>query len=64
MLDFGVDKYGLNAYIFDSTNDGATNYDKVLFSRTKSAADAVGILAQGRVGRRQGDRSAAARSTA
>ena len=42
MLDFGVDKYGLNAWIFDSTNDGRTNYDKVLFSRTKSAADAVG----------------------
>ncbi len=55
VLDFGVDKYGLNAYIFDSTDDGTTNYDKVLFSRTKSAADAVGILAQGRVGRRQGE---------
>ena len=55
VLDFGVDKYGLNAWIFDSTNDGTTNYDKVLFSRTKSAADAVAILAQGRVGRRQGD---------
>lgn len=39
-----VDKYGLNAWIFDSTNDGKTNYDKVLFSRTKSAADSVGIL--------------------
>ena len=39
VLDFGVDKYGLNAWIFDSTNDGTTNYDKVLFSRTKSAAD-------------------------
>ena len=37
VLDFGVDKYGLNAYIFDSTNDGTTNYDKVLFSPTKSA---------------------------
>ena len=24
VLDAGVDKYGLNAYIFDSTNDGAT----------------------------------------
>ena len=22
MLDFGTDKYGLNAYLFDSTNDG------------------------------------------
>ena len=50
VLDFGVDKYGLNAWIFDSTNDGTTNYDKVLFSRTKSAADSVGILAEGPVG--------------
>ena len=47
VLDFGVDKYGLNAWIFDSTNDRTTNYDKVLFSRTKSAADSVGILAKG-----------------
>ena len=47
VLDFGIDKYGLNAWIFDSTNDGTTNYDKVLFSTTKSAADAVGILAKG-----------------
>ncbi|MCZ7588098.1 MAG: 5'-nucleotidase C-terminal domain-containing protein [Gaiella sp.] len=47
VLDFGTDKYGLNAYIFDSTNDGRTNYDKVLFSKTKSAADAVGTLEEG-----------------
>jgi 2',3'-cyclic-nucleotide 2'-phosphodiesterase (5'-nucleotidase family) len=47
VLDFGTDKYGLNAWIFDSTNDGVTNYDKVLFSRTKSAADAVAILRKG-----------------
>ena len=47
MLDFGADKYGLNAWIFDSTNDGTTNYDKVLFSRTKNAADSVGILRKG-----------------
>jgi 2',3'-cyclic-nucleotide 2'-phosphodiesterase (5'-nucleotidase family)/predicted AlkP superfamily pyrophosphatase or phosphodiesterase len=47
VLDGGVDKYGLNAYIFDSTNDNATNYDKVLFSPTKSAAHAVGTLAKG-----------------
>ena len=43
----GGDKYGLNAYIFDSTNDGTTNYDKVLFSKTKSAADSVGTLRKG-----------------
>src|SRR4051794_29507593 len=47
VLDFGVDKYGLNAWIFDSTNDHRTNYDKVLFSRTKSAADKVAILGKG-----------------
>ncbi len=47
VLDFGVDKYGLNAWIFDSTDDSTTNYDKVLFSTTKSAADSVGVLAKG-----------------
>jgi len=47
VLDFGVDKYGLNAWIFDSTDDHRTNYDKVLFSRTKSAADKVAILRKG-----------------
>ena len=45
--DPAVDKYGLNAWIFDSTNDGTKNYDKVLFSTTKSAADSVGILRKG-----------------
>jgi 2',3'-cyclic-nucleotide 2'-phosphodiesterase (5'-nucleotidase family)/predicted AlkP superfamily phosphohydrolase/phosphomutase len=47
VLDFGTDKYGLNAWVFDSTDDGATNYDKVLFSRTKSAADAVATIGEG-----------------
>ncbi len=47
VLDFGTDKYGLNAWIFDSTNDSKTNYDKVLFSRTKSAADAVATIGKG-----------------
>jgi 2',3'-cyclic-nucleotide 2'-phosphodiesterase (5'-nucleotidase family)/predicted AlkP superfamily pyrophosphatase or phosphodiesterase len=47
VLDFGADKYGLNTWIFDSTDDSTTNYDKVLFSKTKSAADSVGILAKG-----------------
>ncbi len=49
VLDFGTDKYGLNAYIFDGTNDGKTNYDKVLFSKSKSGAapDAVGTLRKG-----------------
>ena len=47
VLDFGVDKYGLDAWIFDSTNDKKTNYDSVLFSRTKNAADKVAILKKG-----------------
>ena len=47
MLDFGVDKYGLNAYIYDSRNDGRTRYDRVLFSTTKEGNDAVGNLRQG-----------------
>jgi 2',3'-cyclic-nucleotide 2'-phosphodiesterase (5'-nucleotidase family) len=49
VLDFGTDKYGLNAWIFDSTNDNQVDYDKVLFSRTKDAADAVATLARGQL---------------
>ena len=47
VLDFGVDKYGLNAYIYDSKNDGQTRYDKVLFSPTKDGNDKVGNLKEG-----------------
>ncbi len=47
VLDFGVDKYGLNAYIYDSTNNGKIDYDKVLFSPSKSGADAVANLPKG-----------------
>ncbi len=47
VLDFGVDKYGLNAYIYDSTNNGKVDYDKVLFSPSKSGADAVANLPKG-----------------
>lgn len=47
VLDGGTDKYGLNAYIFDTTNDGATNYNRVLLSFSKDGATAVGILARG-----------------
>jgi len=47
VLDFGTDKYGQNAYIYDSTDDGATNYDKVLFSPTRDGADVVATLAEG-----------------
>ncbi|MPV37274.1 5'-nucleotidase C-terminal domain-containing protein [Georgenia subflava] len=47
VLDGGVDKYGLNAYLYDSTDDGTTGYDRVLLSRTKDGGDAVGDLAEG-----------------
>ena len=54
VLDFGVDKYGLNAYIYDSTNDGEVNYDKVLFSPDQRRANAVADAEAGPVGRCQG----------
>ncbi len=47
VLDAGVDKYGLNAYIFDSTNNGRTDYDRVLLSPTKDGSDRVGLLRRG-----------------
>ena len=47
VLDAGTDKYGLNAYIYDSTNDGRTNYNRVLLSPTSSGSDAVGNVRQG-----------------
>ena len=47
VLDFGVDKYGLWAYIYDSKSDRTAGYDHVLFSRTKNGADAVANLRQG-----------------
>ncbi len=49
VLDFGVDKYGLDAYIYDSTDDGLTNYDRVLFARGKNAAEPVADLAEGEI---------------
>jgi 2',3'-cyclic-nucleotide 2'-phosphodiesterase (5'-nucleotidase family) len=49
VLDFGIDKYGLDAYIYDSTDDGTTNYDRVAFSRGKDAATGqVADLAAGK----------------
>jgi 2',3'-cyclic-nucleotide 2'-phosphodiesterase (5'-nucleotidase family)/predicted AlkP superfamily phosphohydrolase/phosphomutase len=36
VLDFGIDKYGVNAYIYDSRNDGKVNYDRVLFTLAPS----------------------------
>jgi 2',3'-cyclic-nucleotide 2'-phosphodiesterase (5'-nucleotidase family) len=47
VLDFGTDKYGLNAYIYDTSNDRRVNYDRVLFSPTKNGADAVAKLRRG-----------------
>ncbi|HSK26988.1 MAG TPA: alkaline phosphatase family protein, partial [Jiangellales bacterium] len=47
VLDFGVDKYGLNAYIFDATDDNQVGYDSVLFSPTRSGADQVAVLTKG-----------------
>ena len=47
VLDFGVDKYGLNAYIFDSTNNKKVDYDKVLFSFSKDGSAAVATLRRG-----------------
>ena len=47
VLDGGVDKYGLNAYIYDSTDDAQTGYNRVLFSPTKDGDDAVGDLTEG-----------------
>ena len=42
-----VDKYGLNAYIYDSKSDGRVRYDRVLFSPTKNGNDKVGDLKEG-----------------
>jgi 2',3'-cyclic-nucleotide 2'-phosphodiesterase (5'-nucleotidase family) len=50
VLDFGVDKYGLNAYLYDSSNDRRVNYDRVLLSPTKNGADAVARLRRGQWG--------------
>src|SRR3954454_23132632 len=47
VIDSGIDKYGVNAYIYDSRNDHRTRYDRVFFSRTKAAADKVADLREG-----------------
>ena len=47
VLDFGVDKYGLNAFIFDSTDNGQMDFDRVLFSPAKDGAASVGTLRKG-----------------
>ena len=55
VLDFGVDKYGLNAYIYDSTNDGDDELRQgpVLADEERRGRRSP-TLAQGPVGRRQG----------
>ena len=48
VLDFGVDKYGLNAYIYDSTQRRHAPTTTASCSRsTKDGADAVGDLREG-----------------
>jgi hypothetical protein len=47
VLDAGADKYGLNAYIFDSTDNGTVDYDQVLLSPSKDGAQAVATLRRG-----------------
>ncbi|MBI5563968.1 MAG: 5'-nucleotidase C-terminal domain-containing protein [Chloroflexi bacterium] len=50
VIDFGTDKYGLNAYIYDSTNDHRVNYNRVLFAPAKDGAAAVANLRRGEWG--------------
>lgn len=50
VLDFGTDKYGLNAYLYDSTDDNTVNYDLVMFSPTKDGSNAVATLEKGEWG--------------
>ena len=47
VLDAGVDKYGLNAYLYDSRDDGRVNYDRVLLAFGKDGAASVGNLREG-----------------
>jgi 2',3'-cyclic-nucleotide 2'-phosphodiesterase (5'-nucleotidase family) len=49
VLDFGVDKYGLNAYIYDSSNDNRLNYNRVLFAPAKDGAAKVADLREGQL---------------
>jgi 2',3'-cyclic-nucleotide 2'-phosphodiesterase (5'-nucleotidase family) len=47
VLDFGTDKYGLDAYIYDTTDNGSTDYTRVLFSTSKDGVNKVADLGQG-----------------
>ena len=59
-----TDKYGLNVYLYDSTDDGQPNYDRALFARGKDGSAAVANLRQGADRGRQGEDRPAAPSTA
>ena len=45
VLDAGTDKYGLDAYIYDSRDDGKVRYDRVLFTRGNAGAVKDGAAA-------------------
>ena len=60
----GVDKYGLNAYLYDIRNDRKTRYDRVLLQPHQERRRQGRRPRGGRVGRRQGQDRPAARSTA
>ena len=47
VLDFGMDKYGLNAYIFDSTNDHRSTTTACCSRRPRMAPNAVATLRRG-----------------
>ncbi len=47
VLDGGVDKYGLNAFIYDPSDDGQVNYEAVIFSFDKNGANAVADVPKG-----------------
>ena len=47
VLDGSDDKYGLFAYVYDSTNDSLVNYDRVLLAPVKDGSAAVGNLRAG-----------------
>jgi 2',3'-cyclic-nucleotide 2'-phosphodiesterase (5'-nucleotidase family) len=49
VLDSGTDKYGLDAYLFDSTDNGTVDYDTVLFARGKDGSAAVATLKRGQL---------------
>ena len=50
VLDAGTDKYGLNAYIYDSKDDGKVGYDRVLFAPGKDGSAKVADLREGQWG--------------